>query len=359
MDLTQSPNNEFICDTELPHIPPVIIHEVYDHLPLSEQHPGFLTHRGEWRKLKELTGDGKGIRIGVLDTGIDQQHHRGDLSGVVDMRDFTNSRTGPYDFNGHGSHVTGHIGAKSNGGGIVGLASEATLFHAKVLGDAGSGSTRGIANGIRWCVDKGCHILNLSLGGGFSSDIEGACREAAQQGVMVFAAHGNAGNRGAGHPGNSRYTFGIVAIDYNKQVASFSSRGPTAKYSGYGVRVLSCLTRGRYGRLSGTSMACPDQAGLCGLYYSWRLRHELPLPETMEQLEGLFQPAVIDLGPPGHDIHYGYGFVDVWKLLERESSIKAGVLLSDDGTYIIGPGGQPGTFTVGSKTYSLKAMKSK
>jgi len=127
---------------------------------------------------------------------------------------------------------------------------------------------------------------------------------------------GNSGTRGSGHPGNSRYTFGIAAADYNMEIANFSSRGRSAYYTGYGVSVYSCVTRGRYGRMSGTSMSCPDQAGIAGLILSRMAKLGLRLPETMDEYEQVVRPGVIDLGAKGRDVEYGFGFIDIWKVLE-------------------------------------------
>lgn len=342
--------------------------------PLSESPDGFLTQRGDWRLLKQLTGDGAGIKVGVGDTGVDTKHLAGDLKGVVNTKDFTGSRFGAQDRHSHGSHCTGHIGARSDGEGMVGLASSCTMVHAKVLGDNGSGSTTGIARGIKWMVEEGCHIISLSLGGGFSQEIENACREASEAGVFIVAAMGNEGTRGDGHPGNSRYTLGIVAVDYAKQLASFSSRSKMARYSGYGVQVLSCGLNGTYVKMSGTSMSTPDQAGLLTLYLSWRLKNNLPLPQTLEELEVMLAPGVEDLGPKGWDVGYGLGFINIWKLIENTPTppvttttsttstttmnttpsprkMRWGLIGTDDGIYRIGSTGEDAKLTVGDKTY--------
>jgi subtilisin family serine protease len=340
-------------------LPPIIIDEILDHAPLSVQVGRFLTERGDWQELKSTTNDGKDIIVGIGDTGVDKTHLEGDLAGVKDAKDFTSSRYGSYDRHSHGSHVSGHIGARSDQRGMVGIASSCTMYHAKVLGDSGSGSTRGIASGIRWLADKGSHIISLSLGGSFSQDIEGACREAAEQGIMVFAALGNSGWRGTGHPGNSRYTFGIAAIDYDKRIASFSSRGESAHYSGYGVQVLSCGLNGKYVRMSGTSMACPDQAGIAALYLSWRKKHGLPLPTTMEELEGLYSPGIEDLGDPGHDVSYGLGFLNIWKILDDipSLSVNFGLIKTTKGLYMTNSAGETGTFKVGDKSFTGRFKK--
>lgn len=350
---------------------------IYDYqevsTPLSENADGFLTQRGDYVKLKEITGGGKGIKVGVGDTGVDKVHLDGDLKGVVNAKDFTGSRFGYYDQHSHGSHCTGHIGARRDGQGMEGLAHECTLVHAKVLGDSGSGSTSGIARGIRWMIEEKCHIISLSLGGGFSQEIETACREAMEAGVFVMAAMGNNGTRGDGHPGNSRYTFGITAIDYNKNLASFSSRSRMAKYSGYGVNVLSCGLNGRYVRMSGTSMATPDQAGLLALYLGWRLKNNLTLPRTYEELEALYSPGVEDLGPSGWDVGYGLGFVNIWKLISQSplppptdpnppnpptpgKKMGLGLIQTEDGLVVTGIGEKKAELIVDGKLYTGTTM---
>ena len=298
---------------------PIIVNAVYDNISMTETTDQFNTLR-DYKNMHQRTGAGEGITIGVGDTGVDKTHMQGDLKGTI-PRDFTRSRNSYYDIHGHGSHVTGHIGARGDGDGFIGLAPKCNLMHAKVLGDSGSGSSTGIAQGIRWLVDGGCKIVSLSLGGGFSQESEDACRYAVEKGTLVFAAMGNSGNRGGGHPGTSRYTFGITAVDYNLRIAGFSSRDNAAKYAGYGVNVLSLLTNGKLGRLSGTSMACPDQAGLCGNILSYMNKLNLPLPNTMEEYETIVRSAIQDLGSPGWDKMYGDGFIHLDKVLDYLDSV--------------------------------------
>lgn len=363
---------------------PVIINAIYDSLPMSETTDKFNTLRN-YKVLHETTGGGKGIKIGVGDTGVDRVHLNGDLKGCI-AKDFTNSRNGFYDVHSHGTHTTGHIGARGDGQGFIGLAPNAGLYHAKVLGDSGSGSTRGIANGIRWMAEEGCKIINLSLGGGYSADIEAACRDALSAGVLVFASMGNSGMRGGGHPGTSRYTFGITALDYNKRVASFSSRDDAAKYAGYGVQVLSLVTNGRLGRMSGTSMSCPDQCGVAGNILSYMLKLGLPLPKTMEEYEAIVRVGIEDLGTPGKDREYGLGFIDIWKVINHlkeqapnpeppidpppeepeeptdptpgpAKDMRMGLVSTDDGVYFVSNFGHEAEFKINGVTYKGRASK--
>jgi subtilisin family serine protease len=297
-----------------------VVHEEMDELEPGEKVRKFLSLRGDPDKVLQMGNFGRGIKIGVADTGVDATHRRGCLRNVKKIKDFTRSRSGVNDVQGHGSHVTGHIGATNTGEGMVGLCPEAELYHAKVLGDNGSGSSVGIAAGIDWLVEQGCHIINLSLGGSRSSVIEDAVKRATNAGVLVFAAIGNSGTRGHGHPGNSSYTIAVAALDYLKRVARFSSRFDNIHVSGYGVDVISLAPRGRYATSSGTSMACPDQAGVAGLI----LAQELKLfgeikTKSMTQYLTKVKPFMEDLGRDGQDREYGLGFIDFLKLAEAVS----------------------------------------
>lgn len=279
----------------------------------TETYPGFLTKRGDFKKIKRVTGNGKGIKVGVVDTGVDETHRRGDLAGVVEAKDFTRSRSGWRDLAGHGSHVAGMIGAKADGKGIEGIASDCDLYIAKGLGDRGFGSESEIANAIDWLIEKDVDIINLSLGGGYSQRIENAIIRADKAGILVFAALGNDGPNGrAGHPGNSRYTLGIAALDYNLQLARFSSRSNVADLSGYGVDVFSCVSGGRYAAYSGTSMATPDQAGLAALVLGHQRALGNDLSSSAKYL-AFIKKYIKDLGPQGRDTGYGFGFFDIQK----------------------------------------------
>lgn len=353
----------------------VVVNAVYDLLPLSEVTGEFNKLRN-YEELHQLTNAGEGIKVGVADTGVDKSHLMDNLKGCV-AKDFTRSRTGFYDYVGHGSHTTGMIGSR---GSFLGLAPKCDLYHAKVLDDRGSGGSDGIAAGIDWLVEQGCQLINLSLGGSFSQEIEDACRNAATNNVIIFASMGNSGMQGGGHPGTSRYTFGVTAVDYDKKVAGFSSRDPMAKYTGYGVQVLSLVTNGKLGKMSGTSMSCPDQVGIAANILSYMRKLQLPLPSTMEDYEALVQNSVIDLGSPGSDTTYGLGFIDLWKVLRELESIaqpptppivpppvnpeptpvpsgkiNSGIVSTDDGVLLFSNAGHQASITIKDKTYSGRA----
>lgn len=288
--------------------------------PNAQSIPRYLSMKGDWRAIHESTGSGEGIKVGVCDTGASRfQIQAGELSNVVDGRDFTGSRNGWYDVHGHGTHVACAIGAQDDKQGIIGVAPNCELLIAKVLGDQGSGSSSSIAAGVRWLADAGCDVINMSLGGGgVSQTIESAVVYARSKGVIVVASLGNSGNQGAGHPGTSLNTIGSAAIDYNWQTANFSSRyGGQEKpiLADFGVQTLSCGLCGRSGctwvRMSGTSMSAPVTSGTLALVKSWHKKRGHSYADLNEFYASL-RPAVKQLQSYRET---GHGWLDVEKLI--------------------------------------------
>src|SRR3954469_838951 len=114
---------------------------------------------------------GAGVRIGIVDTGVDLQHE--DLAGkVVESTscvgsggDVAKCQGSAQDDQGHGSHVSGIVAAsKDNGKGIAGVAPDAQLVVAKVMNSQGTGNGTDVTAGIKWVVDHGAKVVNLSLG---------------------------------------------------------------------------------------------------------------------------------------------------------------------------------------------------
>jgi len=257
-----------------------------------------------------LTGNtGAGIKVAIIDTGIDLAHPDLDVKGSVD---FTGSRKGARDENGHGSHVAGTVAALHNSIGVVGCAPGAHLYAVRVLDRRGSGWWSDIAEGIDWAGQQGMQIANMSLGGGASSVVELACNDAEGAGVLLIAA---AGNSGDGNTSTTEVSFpaaygSVVAVgatSSNDNLASFSNTGSFVEVSGPGVSVPSTYKDGGYATLSGTSMASPHAAGIAALI--WK---ELSSP-TRSAVRSELQRRVRDLGPSGRDNGFGFGIVDFSK----------------------------------------------
>jgi subtilisin len=262
--------------------------------------------------------DGEGITVAVLDTGIDLTHP--DLQDrIKQTKDFTGSRSGPSDVQGHGTHCAGIIAASAQGQGIIGAAPKAGLVIGKVLGDNGSGSSAGIAAGVRWATDQNVNIISMSLGGPSpDAQTKAAIQAAVAKGILVVCAAGNEGPRDGtvGYPGGYNESICVGAVDPTLTAANFSSRGPALDVATPGVEILSTYPGGRYSKLSGTSMACPYTAGCLALYLSYLKRIGKPFPSYAEVLE-LMRVTARELGVPGIDNTYGFGFLDLLTMLER------------------------------------------
>jgi len=255
---------------------------------------------------------GKGIRVGVVDTGIDFNHP--DLkTNYAGGMSFVPGAPTPMDDQGHGTHCAGTIAAAINGAGVVGVAPQASLYAAKVLDSNGSGQFSWVIAGIDWCIQNKMHIISMSLGGSSApTALQTICNLAWNKGLLIVAAAGNAQNvqpvppdtSNVGFPGKYKNVIAVSAIDSGNSIASFSSRGPEVDLCAPGVNVLSCAPGGAYATLSGTSMACPHVSGAAALTWG---AHRF---STNEQIWNLLASTVDNLGVPGWDLLYGYGRVN-------------------------------------------------
>ena len=252
---------------------------------------------------------GKGVKVAVIDTGIDSSHP--DLSGSVDGGYSAITKTeNPSDYqddNGHGSHVAGTIAAHRDGKGVVGVAPKARLYAVKVLNADGSGSLADIIDGIVWAAKNKMDVANMSLGGPESSEaLKKAIRFARGSGVVIVAAAGNSGEA-VGFPAAYEDTIAVAASDSDDKLAGFSSRGPEVDFIAPGVDVLSVKMGGGFASHSGTSMAAPHVAGLAALavsqgyvglsgpdgVFAQLKKAAAPLPVLSAQMQGV---GMIDAG---------------------------------------------------------------
>ncbi|OQR60958.1 hypothetical protein B6E66_27455 [Streptomyces maremycinicus] len=234
--------------------------------------------------------DGHGVRIAVLDTGVDETHP--DLAGRQEAeRNFSGSPDAKDRF-GHGTHVASiaaGTGAKS-GGTYEGVAPGARILDGKVLGDDGYGSFSAIIAGLEWAAAQQADIVNLSLGGqdqpGIDPVEEAVDRVTTESGLLVVAAAGNTGPDAGtvSSPASAEKALAVGAVDANDAVASFSGRGPTADslvvkpdITAPGVDITAAVAPDSviaredgeqppgYATISGTSMATPHVAGAAAL----------------------------------------------------------------------------------------------
>lgn len=222
------------------------------------------------KKAHDYGYKGQGSKVSVIDTGFDRDHYEktyGPLGKIIELKDFSNSGTGPWDYAGHGTHVLGTIIDDK-----YGVAPEAKAFVAKGLGDNGSGSYAGIIKALEWSIYQGVDVVNMSLSGGGAPDspLSRAVDVASDKGVNIVVAAGNEGcatkTSEENTPSNAARAVTVAAVDTNSRLANFSSCGKNVNIAGAGVSVESLGLRGSISVKSGTSMATPHVAGILLLF---------------------------------------------------------------------------------------------
>lgn len=259
---------------------------------------------------------GRGVKVAILDTGIDPDHI--DLR-VTEGADFSGSRVGWRDLQGHGTHCAGIVAAKDNNLGIVGAAPDAELYAGKVLGDNGSGDYYSIARGIEWAVNKGVNVISMSLGGSgpIANIVRNQIDNAINRGIIVCVAAGNSGPREGtvGSPGNYSRCVTVAATDQNNCPAPFSSRGTTVDISAPGVQILSTYPGNRLARLSGTSMATPLVSGIAALFVE--KCKSLGIAPNQTLFENTIKSTAIDIHTRGFDTSSGSGLINPMGIFEN------------------------------------------
>jgi subtilisin len=231
---------------------------------------------------------GRGIKVAVLDTGLDLGHP--DFTGRnIGSRSFVPNQT-VQDGRGHGTHCIGTAcGPRSpfrtpGRPPSYGCAPHCDIFAGKVLSNQGSGATAGIIAGMQWAIANGCQVISMSLGRrirldekGFNRAYEQVAQVGLQRGTLTIAAAGNESARPSminpvAEPANSPSILAVGALDESLSPASFSNGGlflphGAVNIAGPGVNIHSSFPRPiLYRRLPGTSMATPHVAGIGALW---------------------------------------------------------------------------------------------
>jgi subtilisin family serine protease len=247
---------------------------------------------------------GDGVVVAVIDTGVDINHEDlrdniwvntdeipgngrdDDRNGFVDdVRgwDFVNATSSscsfnedcqredndPSDFNGHGTHVAGIIGAVGdNNLGISGIAPEAQIMPLRAGYSTGSSAflqTADIIQAINYAIDNGADVINMSFAGYGLNVLQNLLTQASQRGVICVAAAGNNGSDAPIYPAaiSSVISVGSTADGVSK--SSFSNFGPWVDITAPGSWILSTVPNGGYDHKSGTSMSAPIVAGVAAL----------------------------------------------------------------------------------------------
>lgn len=232
---------------------------------------------------------GKEVNVCILDTGFDATHP--DFkTREIEGKSFIDGEDWDKDLNGHGTHCAGIAcgNVRSDNGKRYGVAGESNLKIAKVLSNAGKGTTGSIIDAIDWAITKQFRVISLSLAASVGINekpsvlFETVGKKALDNNCLIIAAAGNDSNRPAlpapvSSPADTLSIMAIAAVDSRLEVARFSNGGINASTGGNinlcapGVDIASSSPLGNgnstgYKILSGTSMATPFVSGMAALY---------------------------------------------------------------------------------------------
>jgi len=258
----------------------------------------------------DTTTGSSSVTVAVLDTGAD--YNQADLKDtLLPGANFVNQGGTTQDDHGHGTHVSGTIGAMGNNGiGVAGINWTVKVLPVKVLNSQGSGTLSQIANGMKYVADnaEAQHVkaINMSLGGrGTSLDCQGTFNpiitELKQKGVLVVAAAGNDNANASSYvPASCADVLTVGATDQNDSKASFSNFGATVELSAPGTTIYSTCRGGSFCQMSGTSMASPHVAGAVGLMYvanpNLTVDQAMSILSSSANLDPLTSPASTPIG---------------------------------------------------------------
>lgn len=299
-----------------------------------------------------LTTGSRDVVVAVLDTGLRDDHPDIDKSAIVAGRNLVSDQSSTnYRDNissmSHGTMVTGIIGARTNNGtGVAGLNWNVSIMPVRVLSSSGGGSVAGVGQGIRWAVDNGADVINMSLAWDANSGDPGErfvveqIEYAISRGVTLVAGAGNDNGRitmPAAHPD----VIAVGAVDKNKRRAWYSNYGSEldlvapggSQQSSNSGGVLSTDVVSRqlsYSYQQGTSFASPHVAGVVALMYA----NGITDPHTVREI--LLDTAE-DLGTVGFDRYYGHGLINAYAAVAGITRQDALVGVAETDGAVVGP----------------------
>ena len=316
-----------------------------------------------------LEGCGHAATVAVVDTGVDITHE--DLQ--ASLQD-TIRQTGGFvrttggeerltndDPGYHGTHVAGIIGATyGNGKGGAGVASGSSNDLVRILpvgisDDGESMYTYDIVNGIRYAVQHGAEVINLSLGS-YGQDLllDASVEQAHDAGVVVVAAAGNDSASAYSCPGDNSAVIDVMATGSTDEPTYYSDYGVMKDLCAPGTAIMSTTPGNDYEAYSGTSMASPVVAAAAAMVLDAN-------PDlTPDQVRNILCATARDIEERGFDLNSGYGIVDaaaaVAAAKEASENIGVDALEIKEDTFLLAPGESKGLETLVRPAASLAGI---
>lgn len=263
--------------------------------------PSLGEERGESAAARANPGDGTGLRIGMIDTGVDGGHPS--LRGTdLHVAGFGDGKLVPAP---HGTAVASLLVGRDKD--FQGAAAGASLYAADVFGEGDEGgSAEAIVAALSWMAAQDVRVINISLTGPENRLLAAVVRRLAQQGRILVGAAGNDGpNAPVAFPAAYEGMIAATAVDKEGQIYVAANRGPQVLFAALGVAVRAASLNTGYTSVSGTSFAAPQVAAALARTQA-----------RAEAADGDGSPSACvtilageaeDLGAPGRDETYGYG----------------------------------------------------
>jgi subtilisin family serine protease len=285
----------------------------------------------------DFSTGGTNTIIAILDSGINAAHP--EFAGrILPGYNFVSGGNDTSDDFGHGTAVAGTaIAAGNNGIGVAGVAYGCSVLPVKVVNSSGFASYSAVSDGIRYAVDHGARIINLSIAGTLpSSTLQSAVDYAWSNNVVVVAAAGNNATSDPQYPAACDHVVGVSATEPDDSLASFSSYGSTVTLAAPGDNIWTTYRdlSTPYASWSGTSFSSPIVAAVAALVASVN-------PSLLNtEIVSLLEQTADDLGSAGYDPLFGYGRVNAWSAVIAAAAAPGAQLITNSPPS--GNGGPPG-----------------
>jgi hypothetical protein len=242
-----------------------------------------------------------GGTIGLVDSGIDLDHPALHGARIV-TADVFGSEIAPATE--HGTAIAALLVGDS--GSYRGVMPGASLYAADIYGGmAAGGSADALVRGLAWVASKGVAVINVSLAGPPNRLVEAAVRALVARGYIIVAAVGNDGPAThVAYPAAYEGVIAVTSVDSERAIQVDANRGPQIAFAAFGVKVKAADLKKSYTAVTGTSFAAPLVAA--------RFAREMARPDTADaaRVSRLLESQAEDLGAPGRDPVFGYGYLD-------------------------------------------------